>query len=187
MGSASDIGRALVLARRERGLTQKELGERVGVRQQQIARWEATGYGSASLARVDAVAAALGLCLAEVTGPPLAAEARSAYGTHGTAASPVRDLAGVVARVREHGDELRDRFTARRIGVYGSFLRGGDSAASDVDLLVELDEVGFDTEFGVAARLQEVLGRDVDLALPSELRPELRDVILREVLYVWEA
>lgn len=188
MGLASDIGRTLVLARRDCGLTQRELGESVGVKQQQVARWEATGYASASLARVDAVARALGLGSADLSvAAPLAAEAGVAYGSVAAPPAPARDLAEVVSRIREHGDELRDRFGVRRVGVYGSFLTGENTDASDVDLVVDLDAVSFDTEFGAAARLQEVLGRRVDLALPAELRPEIRDRVLREVLDVWEA
>ena len=42
----------LIKARIARGLTQQELGERIGLKVQQIQRYEATDYASASLGRI---------------------------------------------------------------------------------------------------------------------------------------
>ena len=47
------------------GISQKELAARLGLKEQQIQRYEATDYASASLARVNAVIRALGLTVRE--------------------------------------------------------------------------------------------------------------------------
>ena len=52
---------ALISGRIAAGLTQRQLAERLGLKEQQIQRYEATEYRSASLARVEQVVAALGL------------------------------------------------------------------------------------------------------------------------------
>lgn len=52
---------ALVRARIATGLSQKELAERLGLKEQQIQKYEATGYSGASLARMTEVVNALGL------------------------------------------------------------------------------------------------------------------------------
>jgi predicted nucleotidyltransferase len=181
------IGEHLARTRRASGMTQAALARKVETSQQQVARWEATGYRAASLGRVERVAAALGIDLLPETagGLPLAAEAASGYGS--PVPSPVRDLADVVVRLRDSADELRERFGVRRLGVYGSFTSGTERDHSDVDLLAELDRITFDTEFGAAARIEEILGRKVDLALPSELRASLRDRVDAEVLWVLDA
>jgi predicted nucleotidyltransferase len=113
----------------------------------------------------------------------LAAEATAPYAVS-PADAAVRDLADVIARLRANADELRDRFGIKRVGVYGSFVTGAQRVDSDVDLVAELDHVTFDAEFGSAARLEEILGRKVDLALPTELRPALRGRVLAEAVYV---
>ena len=59
--SIDDLPRALIQGRIASGLTQKELAERLGLKEQQIQRYEATNYASASLARVCEVAKSLGL------------------------------------------------------------------------------------------------------------------------------
>lgn len=78
MTDASDIGPTLVAARRALGVSQRELGERVGVKQSQVARWERDAYRGTSLERVEAVAAALGVELGARHG--MAAEDASPYG-----------------------------------------------------------------------------------------------------------
>ena len=49
----------LIKARISRGLSQKDLAERLGLQEQQIQRYEATEYASASLTRIKEVAGAL--------------------------------------------------------------------------------------------------------------------------------
>ena len=59
VGSVEELPRMLIRARIAAGLTQKELGELIGVAEQQIQRYEATEYESASMSRVIEVARAL--------------------------------------------------------------------------------------------------------------------------------
>ncbi len=62
--SLDELPRALVKARIAGGLSQKELAERLGLKEQQIQRYEATDYGSASLTRLKEIAQALGVNIA---------------------------------------------------------------------------------------------------------------------------
>ena len=64
MESLDELPRALVEARIAAGLSQKELAERLDLKVQQIQRYEATDYCSASLTRLIQVAKALGVNIA---------------------------------------------------------------------------------------------------------------------------
>jgi HTH-type transcriptional regulator/antitoxin HigA len=64
-GSLLGLAEALVMARVARGWTQRRLADELGVAEQQIQRYEATGYASASLARLAKVATALGVTITE--------------------------------------------------------------------------------------------------------------------------
>ena len=61
LDSFEETPRALIQARIAAGLSQKDLAGRLGLKEQQIQRYEATEYASASMARVSAVIQALGL------------------------------------------------------------------------------------------------------------------------------
>jgi ribosome-binding protein aMBF1 (putative translation factor) len=54
----ADLPTVLIKARIAQGLSQKELAERIGLKEQQIQRYEATDYASANLARIQEVASA---------------------------------------------------------------------------------------------------------------------------------
>jgi transcriptional regulator with XRE-family HTH domain len=59
--SLSELPGALIRARIARGWTQKKLAQKLGLKEQQVQRYEADDYATASVERVKEIAAALGL------------------------------------------------------------------------------------------------------------------------------
>ena len=60
LGMVAELPATLIKARIAHGMSQKDLAERIGLKEQQIQRYEATDYASASLARIREVVSALG-------------------------------------------------------------------------------------------------------------------------------
>ena len=85
--------------------------------------------------------------------------------------------------IREKQPELTDRFTVRRIGVFGSFARDNVNPKSDVDILVDLAEPTFDHYMDLKFFLEEALNRSVDLVMADTVKPRLRPIIEKEVVY----
>ncbi|MDP2895257.1 MAG: nucleotidyltransferase family protein [bacterium] len=80
-------------------------------------------------------------------------------------------------------EELRERFSVSRIGVFGSFVADSARPESDVDILVELEVPTFDHYMDLKFRLEEALDRTVDLVMAETVKPRLRPIIEREVVY----
>jgi predicted nucleotidyltransferase len=78
---------------------------------------------------------------------------------------------------------LAERYHASDVRVFGSVVRGGNTQASDVDVLVKtrpgcsLLDLG-----GLLEDLQELLGCRVDLVTEDGLKPRLRARVLREAV-----
>jgi len=73
------------------------------------------------------------------------------------------------------------RYGARRAGLFGSVARGEESAQSDVDILVELDDdKSLLDVIGMKQELEEVLGRPVDIVEYDAVKPAIRARILAE-------
>ncbi|MBN1945487.1 MAG: nucleotidyltransferase family protein [Bradymonadales bacterium] len=89
----------------------------------------------------------------------------------------------IIQKLSELREELAERFSVVRIGVFGSFARGEERPDSDVDILVELAEPTFDHYMDLKFRLEEVLGRPVDLVMMDTIKPRLRPIIEKEVVY----
>jgi uncharacterized protein len=86
----------------------------------------------------------------------------------------------VIDVLSQHAEELR-ALGAISLGIFGSVARGEEHDDSDVDILVELRRpAGYLTLARIKLRLEELLGRKVDLVPRKALRPELRDRILAE-------
>ncbi len=78
------------------------------------------------------------------------------------------------------------RLGVRRLGVFGSVLRGDARPESDVDVLVEFEPASqtYDGLFAVGDLLESAFHRKVDLLTPGSLSPHIGPNILREVRYV---
>ncbi len=89
-------------------------------------------------------------------------------------------------RLRNELPYLRERYAVERLGLCGSFVRGEQSGESDVDLLVTFSETPDLLEFvNLKRHLEDVLGREVDLGMPSALREgPAADNIRRDVQYL---
>ena len=78
---------------------------------------------------------------------------------------------------------MRQRFTVRRIGLFGSFASGQQHPGSDIDILVDFEEPTLDNYMDLKFFLEEHTGRRIDLVLEDSLKPRLRDAILKEAAY----
>jgi predicted nucleotidyltransferase len=76
---------------------------------------------------------------------------------------------------------LLERYGVRRASLFGSVVRGDDTPASDIDILVELPDSASLLELAaLKVDLEEALSREVDILTYDSLHPLLRDRILRE-------
>lgn len=91
------------------------------------------------------------------------------------------DRQTVLDQLAANAEELH-ALGARSLALFGSFARDEAGEQSDVDLLVDLDEHTFDRYMDLKLRLEDLLGRPVDLVLIDGLKPRVRDKILGEAI-----
>lgn len=84
-----------------------------------------------------------------------------------------------------HRKEIK-RLGVKRIGLFGSFVKGKQKKESDVDLLVEFmrGKKNFKNFIHLAYLLEDLLHRRVELLTPESMGPYLRPHILKEIEYV---
>lgn len=82
-------------------------------------------------------------------------------------------------------EEIRRRYRADVIGIFGSYARGEQSEKSDIDILVRFHEDATLFDFvGLSIFLEEKLGIRVDVVPQDTIRKEIRDRIMGEVVSV---
>lgn len=88
----------------------------------------------------------------------------------------------IIAEIGKRRDKLRAR-GVRRIGLFGSYLKGTQKRGSDIDFLVTFSDVTAGNYFGLWTYFENLFGRRVDLVIEGDLRKELNHVI-KEVEYI---
>jgi len=95
------------------------------------------------------------------------------------------DIKEIEEIISKHKKELYEKYKIKEIGIFGSFVRGENKKESDVDIVVEFEEVpGLIKFIEIEEYLSKLLGRKVDLVRKPAIREELKDKILEEVVYV---
>jgi len=88
----------------------------------------------------------------------------------------------IIEKIEKRKEDIK-KFSVKKIGLFGSFLKGEGKRTSDIDFLVEFNEVSADNFFGLMFFLEELLKRKIDLIELKTLRKELNH-IKKEVEYV---
>jgi predicted nucleotidyltransferase len=91
----------------------------------------------------------------------------------------------VVTTLKSNLEVIRQKFGVKRIGIFGSFARGEEREDSDLDVLVVFEEgqKTFDNYMDLKFYLEDLFGRKIDLVTEKALKPQLKDIILKDVVY----
>jgi len=106
--------------------------------------------------------------------------------TSATTTTERRDeLSRLINMLHQHLPELKQRYHIKSLGLFGSYVRSEQTAASDLDLLVEFDEVpGLLAYVELQQALSGLLQLPVDLVHRPDLKPHIGERILAEVILV---
>lgn len=95
------------------------------------------------------------------------------------------NLSSIKEIMNKHRTFLRNNYSVKNIGVFGSVSRGEEGIKSDVDMLVEFSESpGMFKFIELEEYLTKLLSRKVDLVTRKALKPAISKEIVHEVVYV---
>ena len=87
----------------------------------------------------------------------------------------------IMRALREHRQALR-KYKVKRIGLFGSYVRGEERPGSDIDVIVEFSETKSLLELvRIERELSEALGIKVDLLTEKSISPYLIEGVKREM------
>ena len=91
----------------------------------------------------------------------------------------------VLQILKQKNTELTKQFGVKSLLLFGSVARDEATTASDVDLLVEFNRpVGYFGLFALQDYLEKLLGCPVDLGTPDSLKPNIRELVMGELIRV---
>ena len=94
----------------------------------------------------------------------------------------------IVSKIREAIKEDPKKDHIRSVALFGSILHGDFTDKSDVDLLVELrGRIGLLTLMAVQNRIEDKIGRPVQLVTKEDLSKYFRDEVIREAERIYQS
>ena len=86
------------------------------------------------------------------------------------------NIEDVIDVLQKHRESLQ-KHSVKRIGIFGSLVRGEQDENSDIDILVEFYRKSFDNYMELKFFLEELFGRKIDLVTPMALKKQLKEKI----------
>lgn len=96
----------------------------------------------------------------------------------------MKSLEEILSLINQNKILLDEEFFVSKIGVFGSYSNNYSSESSDIDILVKFSKrVDFFLFLKLEQFLSNLLSIKVDLVTINALQTEIKDDILREVVY----
>ena len=97
----------------------------------------------------------------------------------------MRSLDEIRQRLSNQKLLLQKKYKINSLGVFGSYVRGEQKQESDLDVLIDYEEVpSLITLIELENHLSDLLEVKVDLVTRRGIKPQLRNHILEEVIYL---
>lgn len=95
--------------------------------------------------------------------------------------------------LKKHKNTLR-KYKVKRLGLFGSYVRGVQKEDSDIDIFVEFDLTVFGSNYSgyfdnyvrLLSSLKRILGRNIDIVTAEMISPYIKLYILKDVRYLEE-
>ncbi|VVB86235.1 Nucleotidyltransferase domain protein [uncultured archaeon] len=97
----------------------------------------------------------------------------------------MRTLEEIKEILKKQKPAIRKKYGVREIGIFGSYVRGEQKKKSDVDVLVEFEKpISLLKLVNLENFLADLIETKVDVVPKEDIRYELKERILKEVVYV---
>ena len=90
----------------------------------------------------------------------------------------------ILEKLKIHRKEMETRFSLRSIALFGSHLHGNATSSSDIDFVVEFENISFDHYMDLKTYLEKIFNKPVDLVLSDSIKPRIKSLIMQEAVHV---
>lgn len=81
----------------------------------------------------------------------------------------------IMDTLEKHKSEIK-RYKVKKLGLFGSFLKGAEHQKSDMDFLVVFEKSTFDDYMDLKFLLEKIFNKKVDLVIENNLKPDIQYV-----------
>ena len=97
----------------------------------------------------------------------------------------MKNLEEIKEIIRKFKPIAQEKYKVKELGIFGSYARGEQNDASDVDILIDFEQTPSLLKFiELENYLSDAIGIKVDLVMKRVLKPRIGENVLAEVIYV---
>jgi len=89
----------------------------------------------------------------------------------------------ILSFLREHKDELHEKYAITQIGLFGSYAKDTADEQSDIDLAITTDKKDFFLRDDLREHLQKHFQKPVDIGYFDSFRAFYKQKIAQEIVY----
>ncbi len=91
----------------------------------------------------------------------------------------------IIENLKSAKTDLMENCNINEIGIFGSYSRNEQTESSDIDILVEFSKnIGLIQLMQIENYIKNLVGENADVVIKSDIRPELKDEILKETIFI---
>ncbi len=88
---------------------------------------------------------------------------------------------GDIMKILKRHKDILTKYEVKRIGLFGSYVRGEQRKNSDIDFLVEFKKANFDNFMNLVFYLENLFGRKVEIITNGSLSPYIQSYVEKEI------
>jgi hypothetical protein len=97
----------------------------------------------------------------------------------------MKELTKILELLAKYQNLIADKYNVKNLSVFGSYVRHQQGTESDLDILVEYNELpGLIKYIELENYLSDILETKVDLVIKDSLKPKIAEHILSEAVQV---
>jgi len=94
-------------------------------------------------------------------------------------------LKEVVKILEPHKKEIFKNYNLKKLGVFGSLVRGENNSKSDIDMIVEYNVIPDLLKYIELERyIEKILNNKVDLVIKDSIRDEFKESVLNDAVFL---
>jgi len=88
----------------------------------------------------------------------------------------------IIEKMEKNREEIKSR-GVKKLGLFGSYVKGKERRGSDIDIIVSFDKPNFEKYAELLIFLESLFRKKIDLIIDKNLHPEL-NYVKKEAAYV---
>ena len=88
-----------------------------------------------------------------------------------------------IINILKKNNNILKKYSVIKIGLFGSYVKDENKKSSDIDFLVDFENITFDNFMDLSFKLEDIFHKNIDLITPDSLSPYIKPYIEHKIMW----